>query len=82
MKEIFKKSLESKLEKLVAKQPKNLKKELRRTVTAALLDVFCNLPQRKNDEPKAAYFSAEFLPGNFITSSLAVLDLVDVVKEL
>ena len=82
MKEIFKKSLESKLEKLVAKQPKNLKKELRRTVTAALLDVFCNLPQRKTDEPKAAYFSAEFLPGNFITSSLAVLDLVDVVKEL
>lgn len=82
MKEVFKKSLENNLEKLTAKHPKNLKKELSRAVTSALLEVFCGLPQRKFTESKAAYFSAEFLPGNFITSSLAVLDLVEEAKSV
>ena len=82
MKEVFKKSLENNLEKLTAKQQKNIKKELSRAVTSALLDVFCILPQRKITESKAAYLSAEFLPGNFITSSLAILDLVKETKTV
>lgn len=82
MKEIFEKSLQRNLEKLTDKHPKNIKKELSKSVTSALLDVFCNLPQRKTTEPRAAYFSAEFLPGNFITSGLVTLDLVDCTKKL
>ena len=82
MKEIFKKSLEKNLEKITDKHSENHKNELSRAVTAALLDVFCSLPQRKSGEPKAAYFSAEFLPGNFITGSLATLDLSKEIKEI
>jgi len=80
MKEIFQKSLEKQLKKLSSKPQKNIEQKLGRAITAALLDVFCTLPQRKAAAPRAAYFSAEFLPGNFITGSLANLGLYDVLK--
>ena len=81
MKEIFKKSLEARLEKLSAKAHKNMEKQLNRAVSAALLDVFCNIPARKTNTPRAAYFSAEFLPGSFVTGSLANLELWEVCEH-
>ena len=80
MKEIFQKSLEKQLEKLSGKPQKNMERKLGRAITAALMDVFCTLPQRKAASPRAAYFSAEFLPGSFITGSLANLDLHNTLK--
>ena len=82
MKELFAKSLKAELEKISAKPQKNIERRLNRAVAAALLEVFCTLPQRKTAEPRAAYFSAEFLPGSFITSSLANLGLEDLCAEI
>lgn len=82
MEELFKKSLENKLENLSTKPHKNTPKRLNRAVSAALLEVFCNIPARKTDTPHAAYFSAEFLPGSFVTGSLASLGLWDICKQV
>lgn len=82
MKEIFKKSLESELEKLASKPKNNIEKRLSRAVSAALLEVFCTLPQRKADSPRAAYFSAEFLPGSFVLGGIANLGLWEICVEV
>lgn len=82
MKELFANSLNAKLEKISGKSSKNIKRRLNRAVAAALLDVLCTLPQRKLTEQKAAYFSAEFLPGSFVTGSLANLGLEDICAEV
>lgn len=81
MKEIFKKSLEAQLEKLSTKSHKNIEKRLNRAVSVALLDVICTIPARKSESARAAYFSAEFLPGSFVTGSIANLDLWEVAEK-
>ena len=82
MKEVFAKALSLQLEKLSLKPQKNMERRLNRAIAAALLEVFCTLPQRKANSPRAAYFSAEFLPGSFITGSLASLGLEDTCTEI
>jgi len=82
MEDIFKKSLEANLEKLAAGPNKNVEKGINRAVSAALLDVICRLPTRKPATPRAAYFSAEFLPGSFVMGSLANLNLWDICKQI
>lgn len=82
MVEIFKKSLEAHLERLSVKPHKNIEKKLNRAVSAALLDVICTIPARKSDAPRAAYFSAEFLPGSFVTGGLANLGLWEPCEQI
>ncbi len=52
-----------------------------RAVAVALLDCFCRLPRRSVGQKRAAYFSAEFLPGNLTTQSLAALGLEDLCRR-
>ncbi len=82
MEAIFKKSLEAQLEKYSTKPQKNIEKRLTRAISAALLEVFCSLPVRKSDTHRAAYFSAEFLPGSFVSGSLANLGLFDICEQI
>ena len=82
MKEIFCKTLKAGLEKLSGKPQKNIERKLNRAIAAALLEVFCNIPQRKYSTPRAAYFSAEFLPGSFVTGNLANLGLWEECEQI
>ncbi len=75
---IFAESLDIQLKKISAKQTPRTEKQVCRAVSVALLECFLKLPARKIATPRAAYFSAEFLPGNFITQSIAALAVEDI----
>lgn len=81
LKILFENALKKQLEKLSGSSNKKIETKLGRAVTAALLEVFLKLPQRKAGSPRAAYFSAEFLPGSFIMSSIANLGLEDILNK-
>ncbi len=76
--ETFKSELETRLEKLSGKGLKNPERDINRAIVAALIACFCSLPARKKGEKRAAYFSAEFLPGSITTASLAALNLTSI----
>lgn len=79
---LFENALKKQLEKLSGRCNKKIETKLNRAVTAALLEVFLKLPGRKSGSPRAAYFSAEFLPGSFIMSSIANLGLEDILNKV
>lgn len=78
---IFTDNLEIQLKKISAKSHPRPEIQVCRAISAALLECFLRLPARKVGSPRAAYFSAEFLPGNFITQSLAALGVEDICKS-
>ena len=53
-----------------------------RCVASALVKCICKIPPRKAAERRAAYFSAEFLPGNILTQTLAGLNLQNICKKI
>lgn len=82
MVEHFKNSLEKQLEKISNQNISSPERAVNRAITAALLEIFSGLPARNINSPRAAYFSAEFLPGSFTESSLAALELDSVCRNL
>ncbi len=73
----FRQHLQNELKKISGKPLPNPDKALLRAVNKALLSLFCELPPRTVGVKRAAYFSAEFLPGNLTTQSLSALDLAE-----
>lgn len=76
----FADQLEKQLKKISAKSHPHPEHLISRAVAVALLDCFLELPTRKAGSPRAAYFSAEFLPGSFTTQSIAALGLEEICK--
>lgn len=64
------------------KPPRDATEAIRRAVNKALLSCFCELPPRSIGGKRAAYFSAEFLPGSITTQSLAALELVEICDRV
>lgn len=79
--ELFKDELIKQLDKISGKPLHSPKRSVNKAVARALIKVFCTLPPRSITAPRAAYFSAEFLPGSFTLSSLAALELLKVCKK-
>lgn len=76
---------EQSLTEILKNQNENKKispSRLNRAITAALLKVMCNIAPRKADRARAAYFSAEFLPGSFTLQNLAALGLEKNCREV
>lgn len=78
--QVFENSLDKNLKKSSAKSQNSPEKGVDHAICAALIDCFCNLPPRKEGTKRAAYFSAEFLPGNIATQSLAALGLTQICE--
>ena len=78
----FADSLTARMKKISEKKKPVSAQTVNRAVAAALLDCMCELPTRKSDSPRAAYFSAEFLPGNLTTQGLAALGLERLCEKI
>ena len=78
----FADSLTARMKKISEKKKPISAQTVNRAVAAALLDCMCELPTRKSDSPRAAYFSAEFLPGNLTTQGLAALGLEGLCEKI
>lgn len=74
----FEQRLREELKKQSGKSQKDASATVGRAVNKALLSCFCELPPRSTGGKRAAYFSAEFLPGSITTQSLAALELAEV----
>lgn len=75
---VFANNLDIQLKKISSKQTPRTEKQVCRAISVALLECFLQLPARKIATPRAAYFSAEILPGSFITQSVAALGVEDI----
>ncbi len=82
MKEVFEKALTERIKALKIREKEPSAEALIRSVTAALIEVIKTLPTRSSDSKRAAYFSAEFLPGNLVGQTLSALDLEDACSKV
>ncbi len=82
MTEIFYKNLTEKIKALKETEKEPSAKSVNKAVVWALTQVIRDINQSRAEDKKAAYFSAEFLPGSIVTQTLASLELEGVCKKV